>query len=110
MPPWWRHGWPTSRTKRQHAELELGETVSADKLTKTQVRALVLSLRDMVATLRNADPKLKDEVYAELGVEVTYEPETSHFGKLNCGKVVRNLACRRGDLNPYALAGTSPSS
>ena len=61
--------------ERLRAEQELGATIPGDKLTKSQVRALVLSLRDIAAVLRTADPKLKAEVYAELGVEVTYDPE-----------------------------------
>jgi len=61
--------------QRLRAEQELGESVPADKLTKSQIRALVKSLRDIAAVLKTADPKLKAEVYAELGVEVTYDPE-----------------------------------
>lgn len=61
--------------ERLRAEQELGESVPADKLTKSQIRALVLSLRDIAAVLRTADPKLKAEVYTELGVEVTYDSE-----------------------------------
>jgi len=48
--------------------------VPADKLSKEQIRALVLSLRDITAVLRDADPTLKAEVYAELGVDVEYDP------------------------------------
>ena len=56
------------------AERELGESRPADKLTKDEIRALVLSLKDIVATLRDADPALKAEVYAGLGVDVSYDP------------------------------------
>ncbi len=61
--------------ERLRAERELGESVPTETLTKSQVRALVLSLRDIAAVLKTADPKLKAEVYAELGVEVEYDPE-----------------------------------
>jgi hypothetical protein len=44
-------------------------------MTKAQIRALVLGLRDITAVLADADPKLKAEVYAELGVNTTYDPE-----------------------------------
>ena len=57
---------------------------------------------------RDADPADKAELYAELGVSLTYHtrrasrrPGTPAWG---------TSACRRGDLNPHALAGTSPSS
>ena len=60
--------------ERLRAKRELGELVPAEKLTKDQIRGLVLSLRDIAATLRDADPSLKAEVYAELGVDIAYDP------------------------------------
>ena len=68
-------GWMAEvQGRRLAAERELGESRPADKLTKDDIRALVLSLKDIVATLRDADPALKAEVYAELGVDVSYDP------------------------------------
>jgi len=60
------------------------------------VRALVLSLRDITAVLKDADPKLKAEVYAELGVEVTYNPER-RMVLVNAGptRVQQNVSERR---------------
>ena len=60
---------------RLAAERELAESVPAKTLTEEQVRALVLSLRDNVGALRDADPRLNAEVYAELGVDVLYDSE-----------------------------------
>jgi hypothetical protein len=57
-----------------HLELELGEAIPEEPMTKEQIRRLVLALKDIAATLRKADPKLKAEVYEELGVRVTYDP------------------------------------
>jgi len=69
-------GWMAEvQGERLRAEQELGELVPADKLTKSQIRALVLSLREIASVLNKADPALKAQVYAELGVEVTYDPE-----------------------------------
>jgi site-specific DNA recombinase len=59
--------------ERLRAEQELQATVPGDKLTRAQIRKLVLALSDIVATLADADPVLKAEVYAELGVKVTYD-------------------------------------
>jgi len=57
------------------AERELGRaTDNSNDLTIDQVRALVAGVRDAVAMLATADPKLKAQVYAELGIEVTYQP------------------------------------
>lgn len=61
--------------ERLRAEQELTQAQPSDRLTKDQIRALVLSRRDIVQVLATADPKLKAEVYAELGVDVTYDHE-----------------------------------
>lgn len=57
------------------AERELGRaTDTSNELTLDQVRALVAGVRDAVSMLSTADPKLKAQVYAELGIGVTYQP------------------------------------
>jgi hypothetical protein len=40
-----------------------------------QVRSLVEALKDVAGALAEADPKLKAQVYEELGVTVTYDPD-----------------------------------
>ncbi|MFQ5968700.1 MAG: hypothetical protein ACE5MI_14040 [Acidimicrobiia bacterium] len=45
------------------------------RLTKEDIRALVISLRDITATLAQADPVDKAAVYAEMGIEVTYHQD-----------------------------------
>ena len=59
--------------ERLRGEQELGAVVPGGKLTKEQIRRLVLELRDIASVLATADPKDKNEVYAELGVRVTYD-------------------------------------
>ena len=44
-------------------------------MTKEQVRTLVLALHDIASVLATADPKLKAEAYAELGVSIAYDHE-----------------------------------
>jgi len=69
-------GWMAEvQGERLRAEQELAQAQPSDQPTKEQIRALVLSLRDIVQVLATADPKLKAEVYAELGVSVTYDHE-----------------------------------
>jgi hypothetical protein len=58
------------------AEREIGLAQPSGQLTKSQVKALVMSLRDIASVLATADPKLKAEAYAELGVSVTFDPLT----------------------------------
>ncbi len=69
-------GWMAEvQGERLRTEQDLQSTVPADKLTKAQIRKLVLALKDITAALANADPKLKAELYAELGVRVPYDAE-----------------------------------
>lgn len=60
--------------ERLRAEAELGATVPGGQLTKEEIRALVFKLRDIAEVLATTDPKLKQEVYRELGVQVHYDP------------------------------------
>lgn len=63
------------RAERLAAERQLADAAPAPKLTKDEVRALVASLHDMVAVLRDAHPADKAAVYAELGISMTYHPD-----------------------------------
>jgi site-specific DNA recombinase len=40
-----------------------------------EVKALVTALRDIVGVLRDAEPADKAELYAELGVRLSYRPD-----------------------------------
>jgi len=44
-------------------------------LTGEQIEAMVTELADIAATLRDADPDDKSEVYRQLGLKLTYHPE-----------------------------------
>jgi hypothetical protein len=68
-------GWMSEvQGERLKAEREIGVAQPAGQLTKKQIRALVASLKDIAAVLATADPKLKAEVYEELGITVKYDP------------------------------------
>ena len=68
-------GWMAEvQGERLRAEQEIGKAQPGGQLTRDQVRKLVTSLKDIVAALADADPKLKAEVYEELGITVTYKP------------------------------------
>jgi hypothetical protein len=74
-------GWMAEvRGERLGAEQELGAAVPEEQMTKEQIRKLVLGLKDIAAQLRDADPRLKAEVYSELGVRVTYDPHRRVIG------------------------------
>ncbi len=61
--------------ERLEAERALeGAAPAEEPLTVAQVRALLAGIQDAVALLGRADPKIKAQVYAELGVSLTFDP------------------------------------
>lgn len=66
--------------ERLRAERDLGVVSPNGKLTKEQIKNMVLQLWDIASVLATADPKLKQEVYAELGVRVTDDPHRRVIG------------------------------
>ena len=59
--------------RRRRLEQQLGAANSTGpKLTTADVKTLVASLKDIVATLADADPADKAAVYRELGISLTY--------------------------------------
>ena len=95
--------------ERRSIERQLGHKPTNQVLTTSEVKALVTRLKDILAVLAHADPELKRTVYEELGVPFHLPPQwrgPRRSGRPACTR----RSCRRGDLNPHALAGTSPSS
>jgi site-specific DNA recombinase len=64
----------------------------------------VIAIDDALSVLRDPDPADKAEVYRQLGLRLTYHPETrtvaaqAHLARLPWG----NGLCPEGDLNPHA--------
>ena len=102
-------GWMAEvQAEKLRAEQELVRSKPADAFDAEAIRTLVERLGPMEAVLAEASYEAKAELYNSLGLELTFDA---------CLKVVKVEAapvysgsCRRGDLNPHALAGTSPSS
>ncbi|MGH9025765.1 MAG: hypothetical protein ACRDWD_06565 [Acidimicrobiia bacterium] len=61
--------------ERKAAQAQLSRVLPGGKLTKSQTRALVEALRDIVDVLAEADPEDKAELYAEFGVSLTYHTD-----------------------------------
>ncbi len=101
--------WITETQRERRAlELQLGHQVPGGRMTADQVKALVTALQDIVGVLADADAETKAEVYNNLGVILEYTPDG--MVAVQAHPAWGNRTCRRGDLNPHALAGTSPSS
>lgn len=65
-----------AETQRERMALErrLGEQLPRSELTAREVKELVNSLRDTVRVLAAADPEDRSELYAQLGVSLSYDP------------------------------------
>lgn len=77
--------------ERERCGVSLVDIGAPPSTTKVQVKAVVLSLRDIVQAFRIADPKLRADAYAERGVRVTSEPEV----RLMVAQVQPTVACGR---------------
>jgi site-specific DNA recombinase len=68
----------------------------------------VTAIKDVMTLLRDADLASKAELYAQLGLHLTYQPgpgTRTVIAKANFGRTCTQLSCPRGDLNPHALYG-----
>ncbi len=45
-----------------------------EPMSRDEVRKLVLEVRDIASPLADADPDLRAELYAELSVQIRYDP------------------------------------
>ena len=96
-----------AQRERRGLEAQLGQQIPGEQLSSSQVKALVGALRDIVSTLAAADPTDKaDSPGTRRHAAVRHQRHHHRAGPTPWG----NRTCRRGDLNPHALAGTSPSS
>ena len=74
--------------------------------TAEELRAAVEEIGGLLPLLEISDPQLRARFYEEVRLHGTYDPSPGNRRRGSCPQ----RSCRRGDLNPHALAGTSPSS
>ena len=78
--------------ERKALQAQLGRAVPGGKLDKTQLRALVEALRDIVGLLADADDEDRKELYQQLGISLTYHPD----GKVLVEALPRGVMVRVG--------------
>ena len=61
------------QTERLRHEIEFSRANGQQRMTREQIRSLVRQLGDIVLVLRNADARDKAEIYAQLGLTLTYQ-------------------------------------
>ena len=77
-------------------------------LSTEEIIAAVEHCGGLTGLLRQATDEERTALYEAIGVSAVYNPERNQV-RLGADPVASN-ACRRGDLNPHALAGTRPST
>jgi hypothetical protein len=96
------------RAAKIAAERDLANAQPRRVLDDSDIRALVDAVGPIANVLAGADPDAKARLYNELGLDLVFDA-TKRLVRVEALPVcVRS--CRRGDLNPHALSGTSPSS
>ncbi len=80
------------------------QRVPGGEMTADQVKALVKALRDIVDVLADAEPADKSELYDQLGISLSYDPD----GTVSVQAHPRGVQVRVGGgtctLTPRALA------
>jgi hypothetical protein len=61
--------------ERLQAEAELAVSAASQPMSEEELRLLVQCLGDMTQVLAEAEPRDKAQVYSELGISVTYDPD-----------------------------------
>ena len=77
-------------------------------LSREEITAMVNVISDTMTVLQHADPADKAELYAQLGLRLTYDPTASPRtvnARAELGRTCTKGSCPRGDLNPHALYG-----
>ena len=86
--------------ERQKLQRQLSVRPKNQSMTTTEIRDLVEQLRDIVGVLANASPADRRAVYDELGVSLTYHPETKSIEVRGRSTSCTPGWCRRGEFNP----------
>ena len=78
------------------------------RMTKQEIAAVVDALTGLMEVLHDAEPADKADIYAALGLRLTYHPGPGPrmaTVRLEPGRSCTKGSCPRGDLNPHALYG-----
>jgi site-specific DNA recombinase len=69
-------GWMAEvQAQRTLAEARLTKNPKPRRMTREEIAAMVTALHDIMSVLDKADPADKTEIYGQLGLRLTYQPE-----------------------------------
>ncbi|MBQ0894896.1 hypothetical protein KBX37_17620 [Micromonospora sp. U56] len=96
---------------RAEADLRANAGTTPRRMSRAEITTLVTALGDITTVLRDADSADKAEVYRQLGLRLTYRPETQTVRAASQRAPWGNGLCPRGDTNRSPTAddrGRSP--
>jgi site-specific DNA recombinase len=70
--PWWI---AETQVQKLAARAEIRSATGQRRMTKDEIAAIVAALGDLVQVIRDADPADKADLYAQLGLTLTYRPQ-----------------------------------
>jgi hypothetical protein len=96
--------------EKEHVEAALlaAMELAPPTLSVDEVLAVIGNFGGLAGVLDRATETERAALYASMGVSAVYNPERNEV-RLGVDPVASTV-CRRGDLNPHALAGTRPST
>ncbi|MBM0256656.1 hypothetical protein JNW89_07005 [Micromonospora sp. 4G55] len=88
---------------RAEADLHANAGTTPRRMSRAEITALVTALGDITTVLRDADPADKAEVYRQLGLRLTYRPETQTVrAEVDLSAHRQKFICVRGGIRPHA--------
>ncbi|GAA2302159.1 hypothetical protein GCM10010149_59370 [Nonomuraea roseoviolacea subsp. roseoviolacea] len=92
-----------TQAQRTAAQAQLRQASGRRRMTREEIRAVITALGDLVRVIQEADPLDKAELYAQIGLRLTYRPQK----RLVEAQVAPDLhVCKRfvseGGLEPFA--------
>jgi hypothetical protein len=86
-------------------------TATENRLSQEEIVAIVEELGDMVAALRDAEPEHKLDVYRNVGLRLTYDPETRTVrADIDLAAHRWEMVCVRGSTQTNAQRSASLST
>ncbi|RSN03136.1 recombinase family protein [Nonomuraea sp. WAC 01424] len=64
-----------TQTQRVAAQAQLRQSSGRRRMTREEIHAVMIALGDLVKVIQEADPLDKAELYAQLGLRLTYRPQ-----------------------------------
>jgi site-specific DNA recombinase len=97
-----------TQARKLTAEIRLRAAtgIAPQRMTREEIESIVTAITGLMDALSHATSADKAEIYAGLGLRLTYNPgPRTVTTRAEIGQICTKGSCPRGDLNPHALLG-----